>query len=60
VESREPKKFSAMFLKDFLCYSSVLDHLLGIITFEACKLYNRHVYLEDDFEDAMRRSAYRA
>jgi hypothetical protein len=44
MESWQPKKFSAVFLKDFLTYSSILDHLLGIIAFETRKLHNRHWY----------------
>ena len=31
VESREPKKFSAMFLEDFLCYSSILDYCSALL-----------------------------
>jgi len=40
MESREPKKFSAVFLNDIICYFGSLDHFLGIITFEARELYN--------------------
>jgi hypothetical protein len=43
VESRQPKKFSAMFFDDLLGRPGILNYLLTIIGLEACKLYNRHV-----------------
>src|SRR6516162_300971 len=43
MESRQPKKFSAVFLDDLLGCPSILNYLLTITALEACKLYNRHV-----------------
>jgi hypothetical protein len=42
VEAGEPKKFGAVFLKDFLRLPDDLDHFLGLVGLEASELNDRH------------------